>query len=40
MLIGEIEQKTKDRFEIVDEFEGYFKAIDLDSEDVFYRMVL
>ena len=38
MLIGEIEQKTKIRFQNVDDFETYINARDnsgYDSDDVF-----
>ena len=44
MMIDEIEQKTKIRFEKVDDFETYINATDdggYDSEDVFfYRMAV
>ena len=38
MLIGEIEQKSKIRFRIVDDFEIYNKTVDVgyDSEDVIF----
>ena len=39
MLIGEIDQRTKNRFKNVDDFETYIDAIDdsaYDSDDVFF----
>ena len=39
MLIGDIEQKTNNRFKIIDDFENYKIAIDVDynCEDVIFK---
>ena len=39
MLLGDIEQRTKIRFQDVVDFEGYINAIDVDydNEDVFLQ---
>ena len=42
MLIGELEEKTNNRYKNVDDFEGYCNAIDIDyvSEDVIFTGLL